>query len=441
MLDPHRIGLNAESIGFQKRMLQDLDYEAINTALQTDYNNQTSAIQVRREREAAKNEIRVMGGQLSGFESNELLLTYSRQQRQINGYPLRHFDANNPAVVLPKKYGGFPLYNRNQTEYPELVSVFTEPMSAPLQRDTELLGRAGAVAMTNDLNEPYAPPTFINPMSTSMDSLDQNKNVFKQRQHLQRMADTSRKQKYESTSGVGVFVNKDGTPMTSIMDEVADQIPEMNTFGTAITRHGIRAAQLMRRENLMGGGAGALYQDMNTNMGMVREGVNINQRIAATNRDNEHTFADAEQENVQFIRSAKVPLNVSNVDLPAHYFLPSSPDMINGMQPMPLDAGQRLGSTKDTPSRYLKTTVGARPRLYKGRAMDRWKKGSSSSAQKYRQATQNQMLYEAQQAKIHRRGGVTTPVRATPSKSNKAKRSSILELLRSAEPSTPYRIR
>ena len=168
MLDPRRIGLNAESVGFQKRMRQDVDFKEFDRALQTDYNNQNSAVEVRRLRDTPINEIHVMGGERNGFESNELLLTRARQERQINGYPLRQFDAKNPAVVLPKKYGGFPMYNRNQTEYPELVSVFTEPMSAILQSGTELLqtARSGAIPITpSSLHTPYEAGYFVDPMS------------------------------------------------------------------------------------------------------------------------------------------------------------------------------------------------------------------------------------------------------------------------------------
>lgn len=344
MLDPHRIGLNAESIGFQKRMQQDLDWNAIHTALQTDYNNQNSAVQVRREKEAAKNEIRVMGGQLSGFENNELILTYSRQQRQINGYPLRHFDAENPAVVLPKKYGGFPLYNRNQTEYPELVSVFTEPMSAPLQRDTELLGRAGAVAMSNDLNTPYSPQGFLNPMDRTMSELEQNKSVFIQRKHLRDMSDTNRRQK-GALAGMGIFVNKDGSPMTTIDDKIGGQIVQNNTFSNAQTRYAGRAEQLMNHEEEMGGFNGALMTDGNTEgMGYLRAGRRLPPGAVEmvlgeevfVGADAPHLLQSVEQDIVTFTRPTSTELNQSVQNAtPFSNFQPPvrTPLMlVNGMQ-------------------------------------------------------------------------------------------------------------
>jgi hypothetical protein len=324
MLDPHRIGLNAESIGFQKRMLQDLDFNAVNQALQTDYNNQNSAVDVRRERDMARNEIRVMGGQLSGFESNELLLTYSRQQRQINGYPLRHFDANNPAVVLPKKYGGFPLYNRNQTEYPEFVSVFTEPMSAPLQRDTELLGRAGAVAMSNDLNNPYESHQFINPMSSNMDDLDQNRNVFTQRRHLQKMSDVNRRNK-GAASGAGIFMNENGSPMSTVADAVNDALPQMNTFSQATNRYGARAMLLQHHEAVMGGVSGDLQMNMNEPSVATSIQGPTPETNTSTMRANERTFVDAtERSNVAYLDSSGEFDQVTQLNLSANQYTPAS---------------------------------------------------------------------------------------------------------------------
>ena len=294
MLDPRRIGLNAEIIGFQKRLHQDLDFTAIDQALQTDYNNQNSAINVRRERDQAKNEIRVMGGQTSGFESNELLLTQERQQRQINGYPLRHFDSDNPAVLLPKKYGGFPLYNRNQVEYPELVSVFTEPMSAPLQRDTELLGRLGAVALSNDIKEPYAPEGFINPMSAPMDKLIQNENVFRQRKHLQHMSDVqSRNNRYGAGGGrdSGIFINKDGHPTSNGSEIANDAMMAANTFRDAQTEYDQRALAIHNREKITSGGAGDLQFDDSRGIGMISSSSIPNPaRLATTAPSNDVSF-------------------------------------------------------------------------------------------------------------------------------------------------------
>ncbi len=243
MLDPRRIGLNAADIGFQKRMHQDLDYTAIDRALQTDYNNQGSAIQVRRERDAVKDEIHIMGGELAGFQSNDLIKTLARQDRQINGYPLRHFDAQNPAVILPAKYGGFPLYNRNQVEYPDYVSLFTEPMSAPLQRDTELLSRMGRVPISNSLTRPFEEDGYVNPMTTSFDKLQANKNEFVQRKHLRNMSERSKMQKFNVPDGEkGIYINPNGDPMSTVQEQLSGQIVANNTFADAQRSHLTRVA-------------------------------------------------------------------------------------------------------------------------------------------------------------------------------------------------------
>ena len=261
MLDPRRIGLNAADIGFQKRMHQDLDFNAIEVALQTDYNNQGSAIQVRRERESAKDEIHIMGGELAGFQSNDLVKTLARQDRQINGYPLRHFDAQNPAVILPVKYGGFPLYNRNQTEYSDFVSVFTEPMSAPLQRDTELLSRMGKTPISNSLTKPFEEDGYMNPMNKTYDQLQSNKAEFVQRKHLQRMSDRSNNNR--SSNNVpngpnfnvpggekGIFINKNGDPMSTVQEELSGQIVANNTFANGQLNYLRRQAGFQNAGNI-----------------------------------------------------------------------------------------------------------------------------------------------------------------------------------------------
>lgn len=257
MLDPRRIGLNAESVGFQKRMHQDIDFKEFDRALQTDYNNQNSAVEVRRLRDTPINEIHVMGGERNGFESNELLLTRARQERQINGYPLRQFDAKNPAVILPKKYGGFPMYNRNQTEYPELVSVFTEPMSAILQSGTELLqtARSGAIPITpSSLHTPYEAGYFVDPMSSSYDQLTANVNEMKQRKHLQNMSRTAMKGKGDG----GIFISKNGQPMTDVQDALNSTTATNNAFALGVQANNARANYLMSRP-LIGANYDAKY--------------------------------------------------------------------------------------------------------------------------------------------------------------------------------------
>lgn len=386
MLDPHRIGLNAESIGFQKRMLQDLDYEAMHKAMQTDYNNQNSAVQVRREREAAQNEIRVMGGQLSGFESNELLLTYARQQRQINGYPLRQFDSNNPAVVLPRKYGGFPLYNRNQTEYPELVSVFTEPMSAPLQRDTELLGRAGAVAMSNDLNEPYSALPFVNPMTASMDMMEQNKNVFKQRQHLQRMSDTNKRNKGMGGNGEGIIINRNGTPTTTGSDAINNQVTQEQTFGSAVSGFQGRVQILQSRETFATNEAPTLRTGaLDNELGMMRGGRPRPQAMSTVvSRVDESQFEDLETD-ISYTRAVReeLPPSVRN-DYMDYTYRGTTSGPTNGLQPMSLKS---IGTPGTAASRSLSpfpsTKRDKRGQKYKGVIKQRWEAGDTESAQRY----------------------------------------------------------
>jgi hypothetical protein len=247
MLDPQRIPLNAERVGFLQRTGQEVDWAAYKQAMQTEYNNQNSAIEVRREREAKKNELHIMGGEGAGFESNSLLLTTERQQRQINGYPLRHFSAESPAIVLPKKYGGFPMYNRNQLEYPELVSVFTEPMSAPLQQNTELLSRAGQVQLSNDSANPYEPESFVNPLTRDMDSIQQNENVFRQRKHLRTMSSKSIRQKQFHVQS-GIYINKNGLPVTGASDEVMSDMAQNQMFGIGMAGYSARQQSQLRHE-------------------------------------------------------------------------------------------------------------------------------------------------------------------------------------------------
>jgi len=232
MLDPTRLKLSAESVGYQARFGRPIEWAQFDKALQTDYNNQGSAIQVRREKETPHDEIRVMGAQQSGFESNSLLLTNDRQARQINGYPLRQFSAENPAVVVPKKYGGLPMYTRNQTEYDQYVSRFTEPLSAQLDSQTALLSRAGMPALTEDIARPYEAAQFLNPMTSTKDELDQNDNVFKQRMHLQKMSAAQNFNKRKNTPNdssynmfynakkQNILVSKEGVPVSNARDAI-----------------------------------------------------------------------------------------------------------------------------------------------------------------------------------------------------------------------------
>lgn len=295
MLDPQRVALNAESVGFLQRTGQEVDWDAFQKAMQTDYNNQNSAVQVRREREAAKKELHVMGGELQGFESNELVLTQARQQRQINGYPLRQFSADQPAVVLPKKYGGFPLYNRNQLDYPELVSVFTEPMSAPLQSNTELLGRMGAVAMTNDAARPYEEAGFINPMTRNYEQLAENENQFIQRKHLQRMSSEANQRK-TYFGGNDIYINPNGQPMSQASEEMASEIAEANNgFVRMANTYMDRMEQNLNRESTFPNNA-ELRATPNNNIATLPNRTPTSLRVS-TRVDNERSVAPLEEMN------------------------------------------------------------------------------------------------------------------------------------------------
>lgn len=244
MLDPTRLKLGAESVGYLARFGLPIEWVQFDKALQTDYNNQGSAVQVRREKEDQdKNmQIHVMGGQLAGKESNSLLLTQDRQQRQINGYPLRQFSAENPAVVLPKKYGGLPRYTRSQTEVDQYVSRFTEPLSAQLDSHTTLLSKGGLPALTEDVDHPYDVPKFINPMTTTRDELLQNHNVFRQRMHLQKMSNKARRAKRDYANLAGYNMFYDATKQNILVDSrgnptsfTADDLASRNDTNTLLS--------------------------------------------------------------------------------------------------------------------------------------------------------------------------------------------------------------
>lgn len=250
MLDPTRLKLGAESVGYQIRCGRAVDWNSFKTALQTDYNNQGSAVQVRREAETPVNEIHSMGAQLSGQEGNSLLLTNARQARQINGYPLRHFDAQNPAVILPVKYGGLPLYNPKQVENQQYVSRFTEPLSAQLDSSTELLSRQGVPALTSDISRPYHKHLFMNPLSATKQELEANQSVFLQRMHLQRMKGKGRYapvdtmgRNFFNKSSQNIIRGANGVPYTQNKDELISQNMEESTgFAASLSDYSRRSS-------------------------------------------------------------------------------------------------------------------------------------------------------------------------------------------------------
>jgi hypothetical protein len=232
MLDPQRIGLNAASVGFLVRTGQNVDWSSFNQALQTD-DSRTSV--VTRTIQTPVDELHVMGGQRFGLEGNSNLKMNARQERQMNGYPLRSFSAEAPAIILPDKYGGLPLYTRNQTEYSDFVSSYTAPLSMALQNDTVLLSRQGYSVSNESASQPFKDVGFEHNMHKSRAAIDYNTAAIQQRQWLQHQSQVARKQKQggkvtqmrmNSNNGRGVrnavdgiFISANGDPMSFVNDE------------------------------------------------------------------------------------------------------------------------------------------------------------------------------------------------------------------------------
>lgn len=187
MLDPTRFALNAATVGFRIRTGQSVNWNAFHNAIQ----NQTDAIKVRREQqETLVSELHVMGGQRFGMEGNSKTNERARQQRQMNGYPLRSFLATGGPVILPPKHGEglmatpmnlgrsqYSTYNAVQGQ--NYVSAFTEPLNAPLENNTILLGRAGIQAYSESASDPYKAVNFMNNMHSSLAQIRAN-----QQKHL-----------------------------------------------------------------------------------------------------------------------------------------------------------------------------------------------------------------------------------------------------------------
>lgn len=193
MLDPSRYALNAETVGFRKRMRQSVDWASFNEALQT----QTDSIKVRRELEETPiNELHVMGGQRFGIEGNAKTNELARQQRQMNGYVLRSFLATGGPIILPPKKNdsllGIPSkfgqiqYTPNAVVGQQYTSSFTEPLNAPLDNNTILLGRAGVQAKSNSISNPYKALQFQMNMDATQDQIQQV-----EAQHLQRRGENA----------------------------------------------------------------------------------------------------------------------------------------------------------------------------------------------------------------------------------------------------------
>lgn len=260
MLDPERIGLNAASVGYMERRGEKVDYASFKRQLQTD---DGGCVKVRREAETPVNEVHVMGGELKGLESNSNLLDRSRQARQMAGYPLRSFSADAPAIILPAKYGGLPMYTRKQTEYQDYVSRFTEPMSAPLQRDTELLGHMGYSASNESASNPYRSLGFEMNLHKPQSAINMNEAMIRQRKFLEASSRTGQSQKHNLMS-VGVFVSANGDPITEVEDAIDSDRATLNAFQL----HQSKQQSLMMREGRFG--AANARVDPRQGLGMVK---------------------------------------------------------------------------------------------------------------------------------------------------------------------------
>jgi hypothetical protein len=227
MLDPQRIGLNAASVGFLKRTGQNVDWGSFNQALQTD---DSRVAEVRAQMETPVDELHVMGGQRFGLEGNTNLKTYARQQRQMNAYPLRSFSADAPSIILPDKYGGLPLYNRNQTEYKDFVSSYTAPLSMALQNDTILLGKQGYSVTNESASQPFKDVGFEHNLHKSRSAIDYNEALMRQKKWLELQSRQAKKRKGQFAvnresrgMGDGIFIGSNGVPMTTVDDEMREE--------------------------------------------------------------------------------------------------------------------------------------------------------------------------------------------------------------------------
>jgi TolA-binding protein len=181
MLDPNRFALDAATVGFRKRMRQAVNWDNFNDALQT----QTESIKVRRElQETPISEVHIMGGQRYGFAGNSKTNEMARQERQMNGYPLRSFYATGGAIVLPAKHTegllatpmnvGLTSYAQYNGVVGNYVSSFTEPLNAPMDSGTMLMARAGIQARSEAINNPYKFLQFQLNMHATQEQIKQN---------------------------------------------------------------------------------------------------------------------------------------------------------------------------------------------------------------------------------------------------------------------------
>lgn len=222
MLDPTRFALNAETVGFRQRMGLPVDWAAFNEALQT----QSDCVKVRRElEETPTNEIHVMGGQRFGLEGNAKTNERARQHRQMNGYVLRSFLATGGPIILPPKkndsllgmptHFGHVQYTPNAVLGQQYVSKFTEPLNAPLENNTILLGRAGIAMKSNSISNPYAALQFQMNMEHSQKEIQQTEEAHQNKRS--RNSQTEFKRQAEILAAP-----KHLRPQVSAVQQVAD---------------------------------------------------------------------------------------------------------------------------------------------------------------------------------------------------------------------------
>lgn len=186
MLDPNRIGLNAADVGFRIRTKQGVNWTSFSLALQT----QTDAIKVRRELEETPiSVVHVMGGQGRGRESNEELGTRKRQIRQMNGYQIRSFTAENGPIIPGKMQSdsvmaipmnlGIPQYVKyNAVAGQMYVSQFVEPLNAPLEHEATLQSQEGIRILNARGKNPEEARKWSLNMNKSQEQIDANEQDF-----------------------------------------------------------------------------------------------------------------------------------------------------------------------------------------------------------------------------------------------------------------------
>lgn len=187
MLDPNRYSLDAATVGFRKRMRQSVNWGNFTEALQT----QSESIKVRRELEETKvSEAHIMGGERYGFAGNSKTNELARQERQMNGYPLRSFYATGGAIVLPSKHGeglmatpvnvGLTSYAQYNGVVGNYVSAFTEPLYAPHDSGVMLLARAGVQAQSESISNPYKFLQFQMNMNATQQQIAENERLHQE---------------------------------------------------------------------------------------------------------------------------------------------------------------------------------------------------------------------------------------------------------------------